>query len=578
MVAREQALERRLAQTLAAAGRRAAEAIRNGESIDDATAGLNDDLVRVLAPSLAETARTFGARLISGPKSWAFGHGPDLQRKAFEDLDAAIRRHIWAGTARRVVGVSGTLRETIRRIVREGLADNLGQEEIARRIVEATGEQIAMDRARRIARTEVHNAAMYGQQAAAEASPLAFEKVWLATEDARTRKSHADANGQRVALDQPFVLQTPRGAVRLMFPGDPEAPAGETINCRCTVMYEPLPVMKDPAAPDRVEPDIGPVDVDPGELDEIDPEGADNRPPASPDIDREPVFEPVDLPGPEPVPEARDPVPEPLPEALPEPLPERDLEAQPYERQASTVYAAGPTLSLSVDGTPATGSTVQIIGPNAFYYSPDSPEVDRVIAANPDFLGFRRPVLWEVSIPAGAAYPRNLVEEAGAGVIINSGVGRYGLVNLRVTAVRKVRWGEAAPKDYIDPATDLDPFVRAQIERTLSRMQGLDPDLGTPSTDRDTRTAREIANFLAAQIQGVRRLDSSVADPSVAAPEAVVRALYDTAWTRASLATYLEQLLAGDIRDEPETGEPDVHARVIVVEATADFRSAIPRE
>lgn len=54
-------------------------------------------------------------------------------------------------------------------------------------------------------------------------------KVWIATEDARTRPEHALADGQRVGLDEPFMI----GGFPAQFPGDPMLPASLSINCRC---------------------------------------------------------------------------------------------------------------------------------------------------------------------------------------------------------------------------------------------------------------------------------------------------------------------------------------------------------
>jgi hypothetical protein len=58
-------------------------------------------------------------------------------------------------------------------------------------------------------------------------------RTWAATDDNRTRDTHAAMDGQERGLNEPF--ESPSGAT-LMFPGDPEAPADETINCRCAVL------------------------------------------------------------------------------------------------------------------------------------------------------------------------------------------------------------------------------------------------------------------------------------------------------------------------------------------------------
>jgi hypothetical protein len=97
-------------------------------------------------------------------------------------------------------------------------------------------------RAETIARTESINALRSGQaeaiRQAVDTGELEQEfatKVWDSSGDARTRFTHAMADGQEVPIDQPFTV----GGYRLMNPGDSSlgAPAGETIQCRCFVRY-----------------------------------------------------------------------------------------------------------------------------------------------------------------------------------------------------------------------------------------------------------------------------------------------------------------------------------------------------
>lgn len=94
-------------------------------------------------------------------------------------------------------------------------------------------------RARRIARTETISATNGLQNETAvglSAQGIAMQKRWLATFDRRTRETHAEANGQTVAMDQTFSV----GGADLEFPGDPNGPAAEVVNCRCSVAYEPV--------------------------------------------------------------------------------------------------------------------------------------------------------------------------------------------------------------------------------------------------------------------------------------------------------------------------------------------------
>jgi SPP1 gp7 family putative phage head morphogenesis protein len=86
-------------------------------------------------------------------------------------------------------------------------------------------------RATMIARTETVGA----YNAAATMAALdsgAVRKTWMATNDSRTRQSHRLADGDTVALNKSFRASQSR------WPGDPAAPAAQSINCRCTLTFE----------------------------------------------------------------------------------------------------------------------------------------------------------------------------------------------------------------------------------------------------------------------------------------------------------------------------------------------------
>ena len=92
------------------------------------------------------------------------------------------------------------------------------------------------NRATVIARTETMGALNGSRadafQAFADETEDQMERMWLSTVDSRTRPSHVLADGQRVGLDEPFMV----GGSPLMFPGDPSGPANEVIQCRCTTL------------------------------------------------------------------------------------------------------------------------------------------------------------------------------------------------------------------------------------------------------------------------------------------------------------------------------------------------------
>jgi len=96
-------------------------------------------------------------------------------------------------------------------------------------------------RAETIARTESQRAMSQGREEAlqqtleqADIGRDAVERVWHATRDNRTRDAHRAMDGQTVGMDEPFE---DGDGNELMYPGDPDAPAETTINCRCVVSY-----------------------------------------------------------------------------------------------------------------------------------------------------------------------------------------------------------------------------------------------------------------------------------------------------------------------------------------------------
>jgi uncharacterized protein with gpF-like domain len=158
-----------------------------------------------------------------------------------DDADPYVLRHL-AEVRNRMVDtpdhVFALVRDESARAVREGD----GSDELALRlgkIFDESGIANWPSRAMTVARTETlgaYNGGMFrGFASIAAQTGGAWEKQWLATLDHRTRETHAHdtgADGQRVALMEPFVV----GGFPLMFPGDPDGPPQEVINCRCSMM------------------------------------------------------------------------------------------------------------------------------------------------------------------------------------------------------------------------------------------------------------------------------------------------------------------------------------------------------
>jgi hypothetical protein len=77
--------------------------------------------------------------------------------------------------------------------------------------------------------TGAENKGRQDSYARAEADGIILQKEWLATNDGRTRHSHAMLDGAIVDQDKKFDNG-------LMYPGDPSGRPEEVYNCRCTLV------------------------------------------------------------------------------------------------------------------------------------------------------------------------------------------------------------------------------------------------------------------------------------------------------------------------------------------------------
>jgi hypothetical protein len=174
------------------------------------------------------------------------GAGPAATARAFRDsigltayqegVVRNYRRLLEAGSSE---ALDRTLRDrrfdsTVARSIRERKPLEPAQVE---RMVERYRDRMLRRRSETIAQTEgVRVTAQARDEAfrqAAEAAGLDLglvDEIWNSTRDGRTRETHRAMNRQV----RPFgvAFDSPSGA-QLRYPGDPSAPAAETINCRC---------------------------------------------------------------------------------------------------------------------------------------------------------------------------------------------------------------------------------------------------------------------------------------------------------------------------------------------------------
>lgn len=215
------------------------ETLSSLDNLDEYLAHVSDRLVRGLVPPLPEAAMDLVRVAVTLAASFGWST-VELSARIAADLDWETDGAYWRSEYERLtvdieaildpLGPPGT---PAREQAREG------DPRVAMLQAQRTRARLQLDneqsywqtRAQRIARTEstgAYNAA--GLAALADEGEA--EKVWIATEDSRTRPSHAAADRQVVPLTQPFEV----GTSALLMPGDPAGPAHETVNCRCTLI------------------------------------------------------------------------------------------------------------------------------------------------------------------------------------------------------------------------------------------------------------------------------------------------------------------------------------------------------
>jgi SPP1 gp7 family putative phage head morphogenesis protein len=140
--------------------------------------------------------------------------------------DAAVERR--AARLADLVG-QGTA-DRISEAVTDALRDGGSMRDLAQHIRDDVFDGDTTDaRAERIARTEMVGALNEGEWVSAKNSGVIAEKEWMTQGDERVRDSHAELDGVRIPLDEPF-------ANGLMYPGDQTGDPSEIINCRCTLL------------------------------------------------------------------------------------------------------------------------------------------------------------------------------------------------------------------------------------------------------------------------------------------------------------------------------------------------------
>lgn len=138
-------------------------------------------------------------------------------------LDSKVSEGLYSALG---VDVKG-LKKSIAAEITRGIASGMSYADIARNISNVS--KAPLSRAKTIARTEGHRiqqASTRDAQQFAKSKGADVVKQWDATLDGKTRDSHRAVDGEIRELDEKF-------SNGLEYPGDPNGPAAEVINCRC---------------------------------------------------------------------------------------------------------------------------------------------------------------------------------------------------------------------------------------------------------------------------------------------------------------------------------------------------------
>ncbi len=204
-----------------------------------------------LQAEIEKTLATMGnqaAGVVSGAADQAWQLGIDTLDKPIAAAGLQLSGIMPHLDTQQLLAMRNFMTDRIRNVgdkVRSQIGSELGLTMIGARPMSDTITRVqaimggeARRRATTIVRTELgrtYSMAAHERARQAEAAGAQMDKVWRRSGKLRPRLHHALADGQRVAADQPFHV----GGVLMMHPHDPTAPASETINCGCVVLYRP---------------------------------------------------------------------------------------------------------------------------------------------------------------------------------------------------------------------------------------------------------------------------------------------------------------------------------------------------
>jgi hypothetical protein len=229
----ERAYAAKIARVLSETRILAQSTYRNTQSSTSVEHAIRQSLPKKLRTVLhqlyADVGSHFGSQnsILSSIKATAGEYDPFSDPKMRAWFDAVV--------GPRITNATNFTAEDINRIIRDAIEKGRSLQDTVASLADSYG--LSDTRATTIARTETVSAGNAGTYFSVIANMgTGLIKIWLATQDDRTRDSHINANGQKKQIEEPFKVD----GSELLFPGDASlgAHGKELVNCRCTLTFE----------------------------------------------------------------------------------------------------------------------------------------------------------------------------------------------------------------------------------------------------------------------------------------------------------------------------------------------------
>lgn len=153
---------------------------------------------------------------------------------AVPEVTLDLTAHYLGQAKNLLLSVGDDVWQQMRAQLAEGYAAGEDMHQLATRLRGVS--KMSFKKATAAARTAVISAANAGSLAQVQAGGFTDEecrKEWLATEDERTREAHRRADGQRVGINEPFLV----GGEYMQRPGDESASLENVASCRCALGF-----------------------------------------------------------------------------------------------------------------------------------------------------------------------------------------------------------------------------------------------------------------------------------------------------------------------------------------------------